>query len=386
MISSACELKEGVYAVGVADGTLGAFDGILTPLGTTYNSYLVVDEQVTLIDFVKHTFADELLANIHAVIGDRPIDHIVVNHTEPDHSGAFPQVIAAYPHAKLYGTANCQKALASYYPDSPCEFTVVGAGDTLATGEMALHFLPMPMVHWPDSMATYLPARKMLFSNDAFGQHIGSGERDDTELTLDKLMECAQSYYANIVMPFGAQVTKVLAQVGGLDIDMVCPSHGVVLTRFIGEMVEAYTRWSAQETNERQVTIVYETMWGSTAELAERLRAQFEDSGHDVTVFNLDDVHYSVAVAQLLESRSILVGSSTRNNQMLPAVAGFVSYLQGLKPKGRIGQAFGTYGWSGESIKHIDEALTSAGFEMLEPLRFQWRAPQMETPATPPLP
>jgi flavorubredoxin len=372
-MSNVLELKDGVYAVGAIDSNLDEFDGILTPLGTTYNAYLVVDKQATLIDFVKHTFADELLSDIREVIGNRSLDNIIINHVEPDHSGALPSVIAAYPQARLYGTANCQKGLATYYPESSYDFTVVAAGDTLTTGEMTFSFVPMPMVHWPDSMSTYLPTRQVLFSNDALGQHLGSGERTDTDLALDKLMASAQSYYANIVMPFGAQVTKLLGQVNELEVDMVCPSHGVVLTRFIGQMVASYTRWATNESDERQVTIVYDTMWGSTAELAEKLRGEFEASGHRVAVFNLSKDHHSTAVAHLLESRYILVGSSTRNNQMLPTVAGFVTYLQGLKPKNRVGQAFGAYGWSGESIKYIDAALAAAGFEMREPLRVQWK-------------
>ena len=367
------QLAEGVWAVGALDGDLPEFDEALTPFGTTYNAYLVVDEQVTLIDCVRGLFAETLLANIRAIIGQRPIDHIIVNHSEPDHSGALPMVVAAYPDAKLSGTANCQKALAAYYPDMTCDFTVVAAGNTLEAGALTFEFIPMPMVHWPDSMATYLPARRILFSNDAMGQHIGSGERVDTDLELDKLLSCAQAYYANIVLPFGMQVTKLLDQIAALDIEMVCPSHGVVLTRFIGEMVAAYTRWASGETNGHQVTIVFDSMWGSTAEMAELLREQYEASKHHVTVFDLAEQHYSEAITQLLESRYILVGSSTRYNQMLPSVAGFLTYLVSLKPKNRIGQAFGCYGWSGESIKFIDEELREAGFEMLEPLKAQWK-------------
>ena len=367
------ELKPGIYAVGALDGNLEQFDEALTPFGTTYNAYLVVDEQITLIDFVRGVFAETLLANIRAVIGERPIDHIIVNHAEPDHSGAFPMVRATYPDARLYGTANCQKTMASYYPDAGGDFTVVADGDTLDTGALTFEFLPMPMVHWPDSMATYLPARNTLFSSDAFGQHIGSGERLDTDLEPGKLIASAQAYYANIVMPFGMQVAKLLERIADLAIDMICPSHGVVLTRDIAEIVSMYTRWAGGMTNGHQVTIVFDSMWGSTAEMAEMLRETYEASKHHVTVFDLADEHYSVAITQLLESRYILVGSSTRNNQMLPSIAGFLSYLVGLKPKNRIGQAFGCYGWSGESVRDINDMLAGAGFEMLEPLKAQWR-------------
>ncbi|MCL2818308.1 MAG: FprA family A-type flavoprotein [Actinomycetia bacterium] len=373
MMAGALELKKGVYAVGALDPDLPEFDEALTPYGTTYNSYLVVDEQVTLIDFVRANFAAELLENIASIIGDRLIDNIIVNHCEPDHSGALPAIVKAYPAAQLYGTANAQKALAAYYPDSTYTFNVVGEGDKLDTGELTFHFIPMPMVHWPDSMSSYLPARKILFSNDALGQHIGSGERIDTEVAKEKLMDCAQNYYANIVMPWGMQVTKLLGQVAQIEVDMVCPSHGVVLTTFLPDIIAAYARWASGATDGHQVTIVYDSMWGSTAEIAEKLREEYEASKHHVNVFSLADTHYSVVIGDLIESRYIFVGSSTRYNHMLPSVAGFLSYLEGLKPKDRVGLAFGAYGWSGESVDDIAAALSSMGFEMKDPIKVQWR-------------
>jgi len=370
------ELKPGIYAVGAFDCDLSVFDEVHTPYGTTYNAYLVVDDEITLIDFVRYTHVEDLLENIKAVIGDRELDHIIVNHGEPDHSGALPEVVKAYPNAKLYGTAQAQKSLGAYYPDAVYEFNVVTGGDTLTTGQKTFEFIPMPMLHWPDSMTTHLACDGVLFSNDALGQHIGSGERLDVDVPLEVLLGCAQNYYANIVMPFGMQVAKYLEQVCKLSFDVVCPSHGVVLTRFIPEMVDAYSRWASGKPNERQVTIVYDSMWGSTAEVAEKLRVEYTESGHFVTLFDLAEDHFSVAIAQLLESKYILIGSSTRYNQMLPSIAGFVTYLVSLKPKNRIGQAFGAYGWSGESIAHIHEALEGAGFEMLEPIKVNWRLPE----------
>jgi len=367
------QLKDDVYAVGVLDPHLVEFDEALTPHGTSYNSYLVVDEQITLIDCTRHSHYAELLSNIKAVIGDRPIDNFIISHCEPDHSSAFPQILKAYPEAHLYGTMFAQKILASYYPDAVgYEFTVVTEGATLSTGGLTFEFHPTPMLHWPDSLATYLPARTILFSMDAMGQHIGTGERLDQDVELDTLMEIAGNYYANIVMPFGMQVMAFLNKVAGLDVDMVAPSHGVVLTadNHLPEMIAAYTRWGEGKTNPHQATIVYGSMWGSTAAMAEELKEELEASKHHVAIFNLEHDHFSTAVGHLLESRYIYVGSSTRNNHWLPSIAGFVSFLCGLKAKNRVGQAFGSYGWSGEACDMIDDALTEAGFEMKE----SWKA------------
>lgn len=365
-------ISEKIYSVGAVDKDVRVFHGYHTPIGTSYNAYLIVDEKITLIDFVKAKFSGELLSNIKETIGDKKIDYIICNHVEPDHSGALPEIIKEYPDALIYGTASCKNELEIYYPDSKFEFKTVKAGDELNTGKYTFKFIPMPMVHWPDSMSTYLAEEKILFSNDALGQHIGTGEFSDSDLSAEKLFDRAADYYANIVMPFGMQVTKLLNEVSKYEIKTVCPSHGVILQKHIGDMVSRYAAWSKNECDENKCIIVYDTMWGTTAKMAERLKGEYESKNLNVEVINLSEKHYSYAMAKCIDAKYIIVGSPTLNNEMLPSVAAFLTYIKGLKPKNRIGQAFGSYGWSGESIKNIDSILKVMNFEVLEPVKAKW--------------
>ena len=366
------ELRKNVYSVRAVDSEIRVFHGYLTPIGTTYNAYLVVDEKVTLIDFVKRPFADELLANIKAVIGDRPVDYIICNHVEPDHSGALPVIVKEYPSAVVYGTANCEKGLKAYYPDSVYPFVQVKDGDTLSTGKYTFKFHPIPMVHWPDSMATYLVEEKILFPNDALGQHIGTGELYDEELTLDHLLDRAGDYYANIVLPYGAQVKKLLEALSVFDIEMVCPSHGVILKKYVRQVEEKYAAWCENKVDEKKAVVVFDTMWGTTRKMAQRLADEYTQKGCSVELIDLAERHQSYAMARLLEAKYIFVGSPTLNNQMMPPVSAFLTYMKGLKPKNRVGLAFGSYGWSGESVGQVNDILTACGFEMLPPIKAQW--------------
>lgn len=366
------KIKENIYSVGVIDSKVRVFHGYQTPIGTTYNAYLIIDEQVTLIDFVKVAFAQELLNNIQEILGDRLIDKIICNHVEPDHSGALPLIVNAYPKALMYGTANCLKELKAYYPDSAYDFEVVKLGDQLNTGLYTFDFIPMPMVHWPDSMSTLLIEEGILFSNDAFGQHIGRGEHYDHQITEEELLSLAANYYANIVLPFGMQVIKYASTLGEYQFKMVCPSHGVILQEKLGLIVDKYLAWSSNVVRDDLVVIVYGTMWGTTAKLANCLAKEYQDKGLKVELINLSEQHYSYAMGRLLEAKYIFVGCPTLNNGLLPIVAAFLTYMKGLKPKNRIGQAFGSYGWSGESVGIVQGYLVDLGFEVLEPIKVQW--------------
>ena len=366
------QFKERIYSVGAVDGDVRIFHGYQTPVGTTYNAYLILDRETVLVDFVKAPFASELIANIKAVLGGRKLDRIICNHAEPDHSGAMPEVVKAFPEAVMYGTAACKRELNIYYPDAKYEFVTVGKDDTLCTGDYTFRFIPMPMVHWPDSMSTYLEEEQILFSNDALGQHIGTGEWCDSQLDRAYLLERAGDYYANIVLPFGMQVQKLLASVTQLPLKAVCPSHGVILEDAIGDFVKKYNDWSTNYSDPNRTVIVYDTMWGTTRKMALQLQKEEEEAGREVRVFCLSEVHYSQAMSACLEAGRIFVGSSTLNNQMLPSVAAFLTYFCGLKPKNRVGMAFGSYGWSGESIKHVDEKLAGMGFEMLPARKVLW--------------
>ncbi len=366
------KITQDIYSVGVVDGDVRIFHGYKTPFGTTYNAYLVVDEQVTLIDFVKAQFAEDFIANIKEVLGERLIDNIICNHVEPDHSGALPLVNEHYPKAKIYGTAACEKGLRAYYKGIDFEFNSVKLGDTLCTGLKTFRFIPMPMVHWPDSMACYLEQDKILFSNDAFGQHLGTGAVWDSDITTDELMERCANYYANIVLPFGTQVQKLVTTLSEYDIKMICPSHGVMLKKSIPLVLQRYSFWAQGRVMDKKLAVIYDSMWGATTKMARNLGREYLEIGFEVDIVDLTSTHYSEAISVMLEASHVFVGSSTLNNGMLPTVSAFLCYMKGLRPKNRIGMAFGAYGWSGESIKDVEGILESCGFEMLPSRKVQW--------------
>ncbi|MDP4109448.1 MAG: FprA family A-type flavoprotein [Bacillota bacterium] len=368
----AVKIRDNVYSVRAVDYDIRVFHGYETPFGTTYNAYLVIDDKITLIDFVKEPFTKELIKNIEEIIPVSKIDCLIVNHIEPDHSGAICAISDIVPSADIYCTMNAQKGLKAYYKrDFDCH--IVKPLDTLNTGKYNFTFIPMPMVHWPDSMSTYLAEEKLLFSNDAFGQHIALKEAFDDELGLPKLLERAGDYYANIVFPFGAQVQKLLSQVSPYPVDMICPSHGQILRGFVPEMSEKYKLWSQGSTDPGRAVIVYDTMWGSTEIMAKTLFDEWKNEGRDVELIDLRKKHISYAMAKLLEAKYIAVGSSTLNNNLLPSVAAFLTYMKGLRPKDRTALAFGSYGWSGESVAQIEEFFKALGFELLSSRKTVYR-------------
>ncbi|MEG2571192.1 MAG: FprA family A-type flavoprotein [Clostridia bacterium] len=362
---SCIKIRDNIYYVGSEDFDVRMFHGYLVPFGTTYNAYLVIDEKITLIDFVKAQFTDDLIANIESVIPLEKIDCMICNHVEPDHSGALPAIAERIPDVPIYATAAAKRGLSAYYKR---DFNIVPVklGDTLCTGKYTFSFIPMPMVHWPDSMCTYLELEKILFSNDAFGQHLATRERFDDEIGKERLLERAGNYYANIVLPFGTPVQKVLAQAATLDIKMICPSHGVILRSFIPEMLEKYTYWAKNESDPNRAVVAFDTMWGATRILAGRICDDLTARGITPTLIDLSDTHPSVAIAAALEAGVIAVGSPTLNRNVMPSVAAFLTYMKGLAPKNRVGLAFGSYGWSGESIPQIEAVLRDeCGFTLL---------------------
>jgi len=251
------------------------------------------------------------------------------------------------------------------------DFKVVKTGDTLNIGKRNLAFVQTPMVHWPDNMVTYIPEDKVLLSNDAFGQHIGSSERFDDEFPVEIALEEARKYYANIVLPFSGQVQKALEAVGGLEIDTICPSHGIIWRSHIPTILEQYKKWSANETDEKAV-IVYDTMWHSTEKIAYSIQRAFEDTGIHTHMLNLQHTHISDIMTEVMTAKYICVGSPTLNNGMLPTMGAFLTYFKGLAPKNRVGLAFGSYGWSGQSVGLIEDVLKSCDFKMLKSIRPQY--------------
>lgn len=365
------EIKKGIHWVGAIDWDLRNFHGYLTQRGSTYNAYLIVDEKITLVDTVKHYMFDEMLERIKKVVDPAKIDIIVSNHVEMDHSGCLTKMLEICPKAVVVTSTNGEKGLKKHYDTSKWNLKAVNSGDTLNIGKRSLTFVHVAMVHWPDSMVTYIPEEKLLLPNDAFGQHVASNERFDDELGWDTAREEAAKYYANIVLPFGAQVTKALEAAATLDIDMIAPSHGVIWRKHIKDILPLYKKWAANETDDKAV-VVFDTMWNSTKMIACAVREALEDKGIPAVPCDLKTTHISDVMTEVLSAKYIFVGSPTLNNGMLPTVAAFLTYMKGLAPKKRIGLAYGSYGWGGQSVGQIDDILKACGFQTIESIKVQY--------------
>ncbi len=358
----ALELKKNIYWVGGIDWDLRDFHGYSTERGSTYNSYLIMDEKTVLIDTVKHYLFGDMLARISSIVDPSEIDYIISNHVEMDHSGSLPRILEIATGAQVITSSRGEKGLKKHYGDIP-KLKAVKTGDSIDIGKRSLSFVETPMVHWPDNMVTYSKEDGVIFSNDAFGQHIASSERYDDLIGWDIAREEAAKYYANIVMPYGKQVQKALKAISGLEIDIIAPSHGLVWRSYVGKIIAEYRRWAANKAAERAV-VIYDTMWGSTEKIAHALVEGIEESGMEVTLRNLKKSHISDIMTDILDSKLIMVGSPTLNNGMLPTVGKFLTYLKGLRPRDRFGMAFGSYGWGGQAAGDIEEVLKGIGWDI----------------------
>lgn len=358
----ATKLKEGIYWVGAVDWNIRNFHGYSTEQGTSYGAYLIVDEKVTLIDTVKAPFAEEMISRISDILPPENIDIIISNHVEMDHSGALPAIRKHCPNASIYTSSPAgAKGLTAHYGDYG--YLSVKTGDSLSIGKRTLSFVSTPMLHWPDNMVTYCPEEKILFSNDAFGQHYASTGHFDDEVDLPILLEEAKKYYGNILMCFGRQIQNTGNVLAGMDIDMIAPSHGIIWRSHIEDILKAYHSWSANEPSTGAV-VVYDSMWNSTEKIAKTICEAFADKDIPAKLYDLKTNHISNIVPEILTSKYIAVGSPTLNNQMMPSVAAFLSYLKGLSPKNREAFAFGSYGWSGQSIELVEKELEACGFHI----------------------
>lgn len=366
----AVKIRDNVYWVGAIDWELRNFHGYLTQRGSTYNAYLIIDKKITLIDTVKHYLFDEMLSRISSVIDPADIDIIISNHVEMDHSGSLPMITEIAKNAEILTSPNGLKGLKMHYGEG-LNLRAVANGEELSLGENTLSFLLTPMVHWPDNMVTYLKESKILFSNDAFGQHYASSERFDDQCKMEIIFEEAKKYYANIVLPYGTQVRKALEAAGTLDIEVIAPSHGIIWKKHISELMAMYSDWSSNETSKKAV-IVYDTMWNSTKSMAYAIADAFSCSGYSYRMMDLKMNHISDIMTEILDADYIIVGSPTLNNNILPTVAAFLTYMKGLAPKGRKAIAFGSYGWGGQSVGIIRKELEEAGFNVLEAFKEQY--------------
>jgi flavorubredoxin len=353
-------LARGVYWVGAIDWNLRDFHGYSTHRGTTYNAYLVVDEKVALIDTVKAPFAGEMMARIREIIDPSRIDYVISNHVEMDHSGALPVIMQAAPRAKLFtterfGEQGLKKCYQAEWPLTP-----VKEGSELSLGQRKIVFIPIPMLHWPDSMCSYLAEEQILFPNDGFGQHLASFGRFDDEEDPSVVMWEAQKYYANILMPMGQLVLKAIDKLKPVPIRMIAPSHGIIWRSRVADIVGAWARW-ASGGGEKRAVIAYETMWGSTEKMARAIAEGLESRGVRYSYYDLAKSDRSDVVADILTAKALLVGSATMNNQLLPRVSGLLSYLKGLKPAGKLGAAFGSFGWAGGAVKAVEAEMLATG-------------------------
>ena len=353
----AVQISEHVYWVGAVDWEIRDFHGYATDRGTTYNAYLVLADKITLIDSVKAPFRDELLARIASVVDPSDISVVVSNHAEMDHSGCLPDVIDTIKPDEVYASKMGVKALQSHF-HGRFDVTPVDDGGTLSLGNVSLQFIETRMLHWPDSMFSYLPEDEVLFSQDAFGMHLASTERFDDGVDEAVLYDEAAKYYANILMPYSPMVRKLLERFEELrlPLKLVAPDHGPIWRSRFDLAVESYAKWSEQKPT-RKAVVVYDTMWGSTAKMARAIADGLAAGGARPSLIPLQGSHRSDVAAELLEAGALLVGTPTINNNMFPSLGDVFLYLEGLRPRNLVGAAFGSYGWSGEGVPQVNAIL-----------------------------
>ena len=361
-------IKNNIYWVGKIDWEHRKFHGdeYSTHRGSSYNSYLVKEDKVALIDTVWKPFAKEFVEKLANEIDLNKIDYIIANHAESDHSGALPELMRIIPDTPIYCTNNGVKSLKGHYHQD-WNFNVVKTGDKLSLGQKELIFIEAPMLHWPDSMFCYLTEDNILFSNDAFGQHYASEYMFNDLVDQNELFNECIKYYANILTPFSPMVSKKIKEVlsFNLPLDIICTSHGIIWRDKPEQIVEQYLQW-ADNYQENQITIIYDTMWSGTRVMAENIANGIKETDKEVNVklFNLAKTDKNDVITEIFKSKAILLGSPTINKGILVSVAGILEEIKGLKFKSKKAAAFGCYGWSGESIKIISESLNSAGFEI----------------------
>ena len=373
-------VKGNISWIGYIDWELERFHGDDYSIynGSSQNAYLIEEEKTVLVDTVWTPHRFEFIENLRQEIDLNKIDCVIANHGECDHSGSLTALMAELkPGTPIYCTANAVKSIEGQYGKRGWNFQVVKTGDTLDIGNgKTLTFVEMRMLHWPDSMATYMSGDNVLFSNDAFGQHFAVEELFNDKANQCLLWKEAMKYYANILNPFAALCAKKIQEIKGLNlpIDIIAPSHGAIWRDNPMQIVEKYAEWSAAY-QENQITVAYDTMWEGTAAIAHRIAAEIAKQSPDtvVKVFNIAKSDKNEVMTEVFKSRAIAVGSPTVVNSILAGVAGWLEFAKQLKFKNKKAAAFGCYGWSGEGVKILKEKLADAGFAVVEEnVRSQW--------------
>ena len=363
-------IVDGVHWVGYVDWNIRDFHGYVTDRGSSYNAYLILDREPALVDTVKAPYAADLLRNVSELVKPAAVRWVVCNHAEPDHSGALPAVMAACPNATLVCDQKCRDVLAIYYDVSAWKFKIVKTGDALSLGKRTLEFIETPMAHWPESMATWVPQDRLLFSMDAFGQHYATSGRFDDEVQDTVLYFEAKTYVANILMLYAGPVTKAVAAVRQLDPKIICPSHGVVWRSQVKRMLDLYDQWDVCKPV-RKVVVMYDTMWKSTELMAEAiLQGAMEEGGPalEAKLFHVRATTGTRLATELLDVAAFAAGSPTLNGTLMPAMADALTYLKGLRPANKAGFAFGSYGWGRGGPEEVEQYLTAMKVELLRPV------------------
>ncbi len=363
------QLRNGIDWVGYVDWNVRDFHSYDTLRGATYNAYLIRDEKTALIDTVKGPFASNFIRNIQEKTDLAKIDYVVCNHSELDHSGALPEVMKILPNATLLCNAKCRETLAAHFDIGGWKIQEVGPSDSISLGSRSLSFINIPMVHWPESMVTYMPEEKILFSNDAFGQHIATSVRFDDEWELTDILREAKSYYANIVTPYGKQVLKTLEAVKTIPISMIAPSHGLIWRKNLNAIISAYQNWAAGKYRAK-VVILYDSMWESTTRMAEEIARGAEEAvpGIEVHPLHVRKTPLFRIATEMLDAPVVALGSATLNTQMMPQMGAVLTYIKGLKFREKMGMAFGSAGWGPGGAEAIMKWMEDVKYPIASPM------------------
>ncbi len=370
------ELAKDVYYVGVVDWALRHFHGheLSTHRGSTYNAFLITDKQNVLVDTVWGPFQDELIQNISQIIDPAKLNIVVANHAETDHSGALPAVMRQAPNATVIVSRRGRESVEGHY-HQPWRFQAVQTGDKVNIGKRELVFIEAPMLHWPDSMFTYLTGDNILMSSDAFGQHYATTFRFNDQVNQEELYEEAVKYYANILTPFSSPALKKIDELLALKLsfNIIAPSHGVLWRKDPLQIVKKYQEWATQ-VPQKTAVILYDSMWEGTRLMAQAIGEGLAAEGISYQTFYMPTSDRNDVITEIFKAKAVIVGSPTFNQGLLPTIAPVLEDLKGLKFQNKIGAAFGSYGWSGESVKIIEEHLAHCRIPTIgEGVRAKWQ-------------
>ncbi len=370
------KIKENIYQIRVMDLESKNFHGCLFPVedGTSYACYLIIDDEITLIDTIDDIYFDDVIVEIQKILDGKKIDNIVINHVEPDHSASFELVKDLYPEAKVYTSKSGVKAMQAHFFKEHT-YLPVGVNDEFSTGKYTFTFLDTSLVHWPDNMWTYLKEEKILFSNDGFGQLLVDDVVYDEEISLERLLDYSREYYANIIWPNNVNTGNALKKFDKLDweIDLIAPGHGIMIKKHINEMIEQYREFVAAQTKKKAL-IVYDSIWSNTQTMSQVIKMELEKAGWEVKDYKLSDSRVSIIIKEAIDSQLFVIGSGNQNNCLLPTVADFLERLKASHFKNRDAVAFGSYGWAPVPFKNLTERLSEAGFNVLgDPIIVNYR-------------